>query len=115
MKKLSVSLLILATALSSPNFGTLFTLNSTSALCGGVFQAKRNPSSVLKKEDNPVTKVSLDKTVKKPRLLKRTLFDVDLREALSIHLLVFCLSLVFFCIAISRKPALLFLRSPPQF
>ena len=99
---------------SSPNFGALFNLHSIIAY--DVFETKQNYDSFLGKEHRTSPEISvLSKTLKKPRLLKRALFAMDLPEALSVSLLVFCFSFVFFYIAISRKSAFLFLRAPPQF
>ena len=70
---------------SSPNFGALFNLHSIIAY--DVFETKQNYDSFLGKEHRTSPEISvLSKTLKKPRLLKRALFAMDLPEALSVSL-----------------------------
>ena len=114
MKRPAVFLLIFACVFSSPNSGVLFALSSPDAVAGNNLY-KQSPLGLEAAKHSDVKVAELSQNLKKPRLLKRALFALDLRDVVLFSLLIFCLSPFFLFAVISRKPVQLLLRSPPQF
>ena len=99
--------------LSSPNFGALFAFTSSELVSSVVSSGPESPG--LKAARYPDTKMGvLNKTLKKPRFLKRALFALPFADAIAFSLFSFSLALFFLPAVVSRKPAFVHLRSPPQ-
>jgi hypothetical protein len=112
VKKLPVSVLIVACFFSSPNCGVLFASSSIGITGGAFYKQAPHNLETAKHPDHKITE--LGQKLKKPRLLKRALFTLDSQDAIVFSLLIFCLVLLFPFVAIFRKPSQLLLRSPPQ-